>query len=91
MAVPPDSRPKLPRHIKLRYDKARESWVLLGPERALMLDDIGADILQRVDGSRSVAEIAAQLAADYDAPLADISADVTAFLQDLADKRLLDT
>ncbi len=90
MPIQPDSRPVLPRHIKLRFDKARDSWVLLSPERALVLDEIGADILQRVDGKASVSQIAAQLAAEYDAPLADIAADVTAFLQDLADKRLLE-
>lgn len=89
MIVLPDSRPNLPRHIKLRYDKARDSWVLLAPERALILDEIGAEILQRVDGQASVAQISAQLAAEYDAPLDDIAADVTAFLQDLADKQLL--
>ena len=90
MTLPPDSRPKLPRHIKLRFDKARDSWVLLGPERALMLDEIGAEILQRADGRRSVAEITRELAAEYDAPASDIAADVERFLQDLADKRLLD-
>ncbi|MEQ8345974.1 MAG: pyrroloquinoline quinone biosynthesis peptide chaperone PqqD [Sneathiellaceae bacterium] len=90
MPIQPDSRPVLPRHIKLRFDKARDSWVLLSPERALVLDEIGADILQRVDGKASVSQIAAQLAAEYDAPPADIAADVTAFLQDLADKRLLE-
>lgn len=83
--------PALPRHIKLRYDRARESWIVLGPERALVLDEIGADILQRVDGRRSVAAIVAQLAAEYDAAPEDIEADVMTFLQDLADKRMLET
>lgn len=90
MTVTSASRPTLPRHIKLRYDKARQSWVLLGPERALMLDEIGADILQRVNGRHSVAEIIAQLAAEYDASPTDIAADVEGFLRDLAEKRLLE-
>lgn len=88
--ISPDSCPALPRHIKLRYDQARESWVVLAPERALLLDEIGADILQRVDGKRSVAAIIAQLAAEYDAAPEDIGADVTAFLQDLSDKRMVE-
>lgn len=90
VAIAPDSRPVLPRHARLRYDEARQSWVLLGPERVLLLDEIGADILQRVDGERTVADIAALLAAEYDAPADEIGADIAAFLQDLADKRLVE-
>jgi len=89
-AIGPESRPALPRHVRLRYDKARTSWVVLAPERALLVDETGAEILKRVDGRASVAEIIAALAAEYDAPPAEIGTDVTAFLQELADKRLLE-
>lgn len=85
-----ETRPALPRHVRLRRDEARQSWVLLAPERALLIDETGAAILQRVDGATSVAEIAAALAAEYDAPAAEIGQDVMDFLQDLADRRLLE-
>ena len=31
--------PRLPRHIKLRFDKQRDRWVVLAPERVLVPDE----------------------------------------------------
>ncbi len=44
------SLPRLPRHVKLRFDKARERWVVLAPERVLMPDETALEVLQRCDG-----------------------------------------
>lgn len=82
--------PVLPRGVRVRHDPQRGQPVLLGPERALMLDEVGAAILQRVDGAASVEGIVADLAAAYDAPAEVIRGDVEAFLADLHDRRLLD-
>ncbi|MGL4235440.1 pyrroloquinoline quinone biosynthesis peptide chaperone PqqD [Tabrizicola sp.] len=82
--------PSLPRGVRTHHDRVRDTEVLLGPERALMLDEIGAAILSEVDGKRSVAEISALLAARYGAPPDAVQSDVVEFLGDLADKRLLD-
>lgn len=82
--------PVLPRGVRLHWDAVRQTHVLLGPERALMLDEIAREILTRIDGARAEAEICADLAAAFDAPLPQVSADVRAFLADLAVKRLLD-
>ena len=30
------SRPSLPKHLKLRFDKTREQWIVLAPERILV-------------------------------------------------------
>ena len=49
-------------------------------------DAIAVAVLQLCDGSRSVETIAAELAQTYNAPKERILADVTALLQDLADK-----
>ena len=59
------SRPILPRHVKLRFDKARDRWVILAPERVLVPDDISVEVLQLCDGQNSVADIVAILAAKY--------------------------
>src|ERR1700721_466040 len=83
------SRPKLPRHPKLKFDETREVWVLLGPERVLAPDEIAVEVLHLCDGERSVAEMADQLAAKYAAPREEIATDVVAMLQDLADKGFL--
>ncbi|MCQ0968990.1 pyrroloquinoline quinone biosynthesis peptide chaperone PqqD (plasmid) [Paracoccus sp. TK19116] len=84
------SVPALLRGVRVKQDTVRDMPVLLGPERALMLDPIGAAILDRVDGERDLDGIVVDLAAAYDAPADVIRGDVEAFLSDLADKRLLE-
>lgn len=84
------SVPLLPRGVRLHYDKVRETHVLLGPERALILDDISQIILSQLDGERSVGLICAELAEKYTAPVEQITKDTLALLTDLANKRLLD-
>lgn len=72
--------------VKLRFDKARDAWVLLAPERMFTLDETGVEILKLVDGARSAGAAADDLAARFAAPRDLILGDVIAFLQDLADK-----
>ncbi len=83
------SRPKLARHAQLRHDPTRERWVLLVPERVMVPDEIAVEVLRLADGLRSIDGIAAELAAKYTAPVEVIAADVTALLQDLADRGYL--
>ncbi len=49
-----NSVPQLVRGVRVHFDKARDEWVLLAPERTLKLDGIAAEILKRVDGERSL-------------------------------------
>ena len=88
--IGPDHIPALPRGVRTHHDRVRGAEVLLGPERVLMLDQIGVAVLTRVNGTATVADIVSDLAAAYDAPREMIEADVLAYLDDLADKRLLD-
>jgi len=83
------SVPRLPRHVRLRFDETRGQWILLAPERVLMPDEIAIEVLQRCDGVASVAAIADALAAKYAAPRDEVGRDVVEMLQDLADKGLL--
>jgi pyrroloquinoline quinone biosynthesis protein D len=80
------SVPRLPRHIKLRFDEARQRWILLAPERVLVPDEIAIEILQRCDGVATVASIAEALAGKYEAPRDEVERDIIELLQDLADK-----
>ena len=89
ISVSESSRPVLPRHAKLKFDKTRQRWVILAPERVLAPDDIAVEVLQLCDGARSVADIIDLLAAKYTAPREAIRTDVIAMLQDLADKGFL--
>lgn len=88
LSVTEASRPVLPRHAQLKFDKTRERWVILAPERVLAPDEIAVEVLQLCDG-RSVAQMVDQLAVKYAAPREDIGADVVGMLQDLADKGFL--
>ena len=83
------SRPKLPRHTRLKFDETRQVWVILAPERVLAPDEIAVEVLHLCDGIRSVAEMIDQLAVKYAAPRDAISTDVIVMLQDLADKGFL--
>ncbi|MFO7758243.1 MAG: pyrroloquinoline quinone biosynthesis peptide chaperone PqqD [Roseovarius sp.] len=82
--------PALPRGVRLHYDRVREAWVLLAPERAVTLDAIGHAILSEVDGERSFGEITQTLADKYDAPAEQIAEDSAGFLSALRDRRFLD-
>lgn len=83
-------RPRLPRGVRLHHDAVRGGWTILAPERVLETDAVGAEILKRCDGARTLAEIVDDLAASFDADRADIARDVEAFLSDLAGKRMLE-
>ncbi|GAW35123.1 coenzyme PQQ synthesis protein D [Roseovarius sp. A-2] len=86
----PADIPALPRGVRLHFDRVRETWVLLAPERALTLDAVGHAILSEVDGRRSFGEITQMLAAKYEAPLEQIVEDSAGFLSALRDRRFLD-
>ena len=86
LIVEAQTKPKMPRHIKLRHDAGRDAWVLLAPERVFSPDPIAVEVLKLCDGSRSVTDMAAQLARDFQAPEETIRADILEMLQDLADK-----
>lgn len=83
-------KPRLPRGVRLKYDKTRSEWVLLAPERILKADAIAAEILKRCDGTASIAAIVDDLAAQYSADRARVETDVCSLLADLAAKRMVD-
>ena len=77
-------------HIVFRFDEQRQRWIILAPERLLLPDEQAVEILKLVDGTASVDAIVDSLAARYtQAPRELIAKDVTAMLQELADKGCL--
>ncbi len=82
-------RPRLAPGVRLHFDKTRDAWVLLAPERVLETEGPAREILRRCDGSRTVPQIIDELAAVYNADRADIAADVTDLLAELVGKRML--
>lgn len=85
------SRPRLPRYVKLRHDPGRGRWHILAPERVFNPDEIAVTVLKQCDGVKSVEEIAAELAAEYKAPVDVILKDIVEMLQDLSDKGVVET
>ncbi|MCF5930717.1 pyrroloquinoline quinone biosynthesis peptide chaperone PqqD, partial [Xanthomonas perforans] len=75
--------------VRLLHNRARDQWVLLARERMVELDDIALVVAQRYDGTRSLAQIAQELAAEFDADAAQIEADVIELTDTLHQKRLL--
>ncbi len=80
------SKPLLPKHVKMRHDPGRGRWIILAPERVFNPDDTAVSVLKLCDGARSVGDISAALAEEYQAPLDVVTEDIVAMLQDLADK-----
>ena len=80
---------RLAPHIVFRFDKVRQRWIILAPERLMLPDEHAVEILQLVDGKTAVGAIVDVLAQRYKAPRELIARDVTAMLQDLADKGCL--
>jgi pyrroloquinoline quinone biosynthesis protein D len=73
----------------MQFDPVRRRLAVLAPERVYWPDGVAADILNLCDGQRSVADIAAELAQSYAAPLETIQADVLEFIQSWTDLHLL--
>jgi len=76
-------------HAKFRFDEVRQAWIVLAPERLLLPDEQAVEILQMVDGERTVDNIIDDLARRYEAPRDVIAGDVVKMLRDLLDKKVL--
>lgn len=89
MTLNADSVPHLPRHVRFRFDPARNRHVLLAPELVIMPDAIAVAILEACDGKANVGAIADTLAARYEAPRDAVLADCIEMLNDLARKGMI--
>lgn len=80
------SVPSFARHVRFRFNKQRNQWVVLAPERLLVPDETSVEILKFLDGKATVGAIVDALAEKYDAPRDVIVRDVIDLLQGLTDK-----
>lgn len=64
--------------------------MLVYPERGLALNESAAEIAKRCDGTRSIGEIAVELAARASTTPDVVEPDVLAFVEGLAQKGLLE-
>ncbi|WP_372394590.1 pyrroloquinoline quinone biosynthesis peptide chaperone PqqD [Azospirillum sp. HJ39] len=91
-AIPPrigeSDRLRLAPGVMLRNDRRRSQWMLMAPERLLVLDEMALAVVRACVGPEG-AEVAAgidRLTAEYDAPRAEVAADVLELLTDLRNK-----
>lgn len=82
-------KPRLTPHARMRFDRRRHRWVLLLPERILMPDEIGVEILQLCNGALSIDEIITTLTERYDTERDVIETDVRDLLAQLISKGAL--
>ncbi len=85
-----DSRPRLVAKARLRFDRKSERYMLLYPERGLVLNPTAADIVQLCTGEHTVAVIVERLVEKYATqPRAVIEREVTEFLGAMTDRGLV--
>jgi pyrroloquinoline quinone biosynthesis protein D len=88
--IAPDAKPRLPRGVRLTHNQAQGGWILLAPERIFKADTIAVEIIKRCTGEATLAAIVDDLAKTFNASRERVETDVTAMLQGLADKKLLE-
>lgn len=85
--------PKLAKKARLRFDRHSSRHMIVYPERGLELNDSAAAIAKRCDGTRTVSEIADEIALEAAVPAAErrgLEQDVEEFVELLAQKGLLE-
>ena len=70
---------ELVKQYRFQWEPAQDSFVLLYPEGMVKLPGSAGEIMKRVDGNKTVAEIVADLEAAF--PGADLRQDVIDFLE----------
>jgi pyrroloquinoline quinone biosynthesis protein D len=76
--------------MRLKFDKARDSFLIQAPERVFMLDEPAHAIVSRCDGKVRVEAVIDELCRLYaDAPRQEIEADVLSVIQNLVDKGVM--
>jgi len=88
--VDEESVPRFRPHMKLTFDRKRERWTILAPERLFLPDETALEILRRCDGTATIRAIADDLATRYDAPADVILADVMTLVRDFTEKGVLE-
>jgi pyrroloquinoline quinone biosynthesis protein D len=85
-----DSRPRLAAKARLRWDRRGERYMLLYPERGLVLNATAADVVRLCTGEHTVGAIIEQLATKYASqPREALEQEVLLFLTRMAERALL--
>jgi coenzyme PQQ biosynthesis protein PqqD len=92
-----DRRPKLAKKVRVRFDRREEKWMLVAPERGLLLNESAKLVVDLLDGSRTEEQIVETLFTEHRASDTDedelrtrIAKDVGALLETLRSRVLLE-
>ena len=85
-----DTRPRIASKARLRYDRRDNRYMLLYPEKGLILNPSAAEVAKLCTGEHSVAEIVARLAKQYGKDAGEIESEVMKFLSALSERGLLE-
>jgi pyrroloquinoline quinone biosynthesis protein D len=88
VSVASAAKPALGHGLRLQWEPAQEAHVLLFPEGMVKLNGSAGAIMSRCDGTRSVADIVADLEKAYSA--SGLAPDVEAFVALAVEKRWLE-
>ncbi len=85
-----DTRPRLAPKARLRFDRKSERYMLLYPERGLVLNASASDILQLCTGENTVEAIVDRLVAKYATqPREAVEREVHEFLATMTERGLV--
>jgi coenzyme PQQ biosynthesis protein PqqD len=85
----PESRPRLAAKARLRFDRKSSRYMLLYPERGMVLNPTAADILQRCTGEHTVSAIVDELARKYGHEPPAVEREILDFLTTMAERGLV--
>jgi pyrroloquinoline quinone biosynthesis protein D len=89
-ALRADTRPRLAPKVRLRWDRKDARYMLLYPERGLVLNATAADVAQLCTGEHTVTAIVDRLAEKYAREGRDVvEREVLSFLSALAERGLI--
>lgn len=85
------ARPKLASKARLRWDKREQKFLLVYPERGLLLNETASAIVRLLDGERTVDEIVQALKGELRGGVPeDLGDEVQRFLERLRERGLLE-
>ena len=73
-----DDRPRVVAHYRLQWEEVQKAWVLLYPEGMVKLNGSAGEIMQRLDGEKTVQALVDELESRFE--VSGLTADVLDFL-----------
>jgi len=89
--IPPSVTPQFDYGVRLKHDKVRERYVVLGPEILIELIQTGTAIMSEIDGQSTITDIISRLATRFEVNQNDITQDVVEFCTSMVMRRVLRT